>query len=188
MRQEKAAKEKEQKDAARALEQIEAKAQHSYQKDVSAVKEAKVLEDDKEWEYDEASGYYYNQSNGCHYDPKSGFYYTDSLGKWVTREEALAASQASSSSKQKRSVLKNPLPTSVLENKSSAPGRVVSNPLNPTRPVKGATSSLAVNKRKRQDEKPKVLSEEQKAALKAREAARKRVEEREAPLLGLYRQ
>lgn len=188
MRQEKAAKDKQQKEAARALEQIEAKAQRSYQKDVSAGKEVKVLEDDKEWEYDSASGYYYNQNNGCHYDPKSGFYYTDSLGKWVTREEALAASQASSNLTQKKSVLKNPLSTSVSENKSALPGRVVSMPLNPTRTVKGAPSSLSVNKRKRQDEKPKVLSEEQKAALKAREAARKRVEEREAPLLGLYRQ
>ena len=53
------------------------------------------------------------------------------------------------------------------------------------RSIKGAPSSLAV-KRKRQDEKPKAMSKEEVVALKAREAARKRVEEREKTLLGLY--
>jgi len=32
-----------------------------------------------------------------------------------------------------------------------------------------------------------VISKEEEAALKAREAARKRVEDREKPLMGLYR-
>lgn len=68
-----------------------------------------------------------------------------------------------------------------------APGVVVTKPLNPMRPVKGAPSAIAVNKRKREDNKPKVISKEEEAALKAREAARKRVEDREKPLMGLYR-
>ena len=55
------------------------------------------------------------------------------------------------------------------------------------RSIKGTPSSVAIGKRKRQDEKPKVISKEEAAALKAREAAKKRVEEREKPLLGLYR-
>lgn len=58
---------------------------------------------------------------------------------------------------------------------------------NPTKSAKGsAPSSLMVNKRKRQD-KPKAISAEEAAALKAREAARKRVEDREKSLLGLYK-
>jgi WW domain-binding protein 4 len=55
------------------------------------------------------------------------------------------------------------------------------------RTVKGAPSAIAVNKRKREDGKPKVISKEEEAALKAREAARKRMEDREKPLMGLYR-
>lgn len=81
-----------------------------------------------------------------------------------------------------------------MENKSaarvqsgSAPGPVVSAALNPTRSVKGSTSSLAVGKRKRQEMKPKTMSAEEATALKAREAARKRVEGREKSFLGLYK-
>jgi WW domain-binding protein 4 len=55
------------------------------------------------------------------------------------------------------------------------------------RNTKGAASSIAINKRKREDGKPKKMSKEEEEALKAREAARKRVEDREKPLLGLYR-
>lgn len=33
-----------------------------------------------DWEFDSATGYYYDQRNGCHYDPNSGFYYTDAIG------------------------------------------------------------------------------------------------------------
>ncbi|KAA8545915.1 hypothetical protein F0562_020634 [Nyssa sinensis] len=211
MRQDKVAKEKEEKEAARALEQIEAKAKRSYQKDVATFQEAResnahaliAQEDGRgtakgsvisggEWEYDSASGYYYNQSNGCHYDPNSGFYYTDALGKWVTQEEAFAASQVSSESKQKNTILKKPLSSSdnkgdVKRQSGPPPGRVVSASLNPMRSTKGAPSSLTVNKRKRPAEKPKVVSEEEAAAQKAREAARKRVEDREKSLLGLYR-
>ncbi|XP_011000056.1 PREDICTED: RNA-binding protein 5 isoform X2 [Populus euphratica] len=148
-----------------------------------------------EWDYDSTSGYYYNQSNGLHYDPNSGFYYSDAIGKWVTQEEAYAAVRISSGSKNKESSFKKPLPasavSSVKENKVAAqsgppPGPVVSASLNPRRSAKGAPSKIAVNKRKRPDEKPKAVSVEEKAALKAREAARKRVEEREKSLLGLY--
>ncbi|KAL7209236.1 hypothetical protein ACSBR1_030884 [Camellia fascicularis] len=174
---------------------VDHKANRSYQKDISAFREARdsnahalVAQEagqgsvisGEEWEYDSSSGYYCNQNNGCFYDPNSGFYYTDALAS-------------------KKPILKKPLSAlegrSALENKGATKsqngallGPVVSAPLNPKRSIKGAPSSLTVNKRKRQDEKPKVLSEEEAAALKKREAARKRVEEREKPLLGLYRQ
>lgn len=116
----------------------------------------------------------------------------------MTQEELLAAIQNSSSSSQKKPIFQKPLPlklaTPVSENKlsispggASAPGPVVSKPLNPMRAVKGAPSTLTPNKRKRLDQKPKVISKEEAAALKAREAAKKRVEEREKSLLGLYK-
>lgn len=208
MREEKVAKEKEQKAATRALEQIEAKANRSYQKDVASFQEARdsnlqALEGSAggfsgEWEYDSSSGYYYNQTDGCYYDPNSGFYYTESLGKWVTQAEVLAAIQASSASRQKKPVLGKPSSSKedgpVSENKPNvtphgAPplGPVLTKSLNPTRTVKGAPSTLTVNKRKRLDQKPKVVSQEEAAALKAREAARRRVEAREKSLLGLYK-
>ncbi|KAG4160098.1 hypothetical protein ERO13_D02G212600v2 [Gossypium hirsutum] len=201
MRKESAAKEKEQKDAARALEQIEAKAKRSYQKDVASFEARdssdQALDGQEDWDYDGSSGYYYNQNNGLYYDPKSGFYYSDAIGRWVTQEEAYSKVQASSNTKSRDPILKKPFPTSgtgpVADNKSvaksqnkTAPGPVISATLNPMRSVKGASSSLAV-KRKRQDEKPKAVSKEEVAALKAREAAKKRVEEREKPLLGLYK-
>ncbi|MBA0649395.1 hypothetical protein Goklo_016964, partial [Gossypium klotzschianum] len=201
MRKESAAKEKEQKDAARALEQIEAKAKRSYQKDVASFEARdssdQALDGQEDWDYDSSSGYYYNQNNGLYYDPKSGFYYSDAIGRWVTQEEAYSKVQASSNTKSRDFILKKPFPTSgtgpVSDSKSvaksqnkTAPGPVISATLNPMRSVKGASSSLAV-KRKRQDEKPKAVSKEEAAALKAREAAKKRVEEREKPLLGLYK-
>jgi WW domain-binding protein 4 len=55
------------------------------------------------------------------------------------------------------------------------------------RHVKGAPTAISVNKRKGEDKKPKVVSKEEEAALKAREAARKRVDDREKPLMGLYK-
>ncbi|KHG15809.1 WW domain-binding 4 [Gossypium arboreum] len=201
MRKESAAKEKEQKDAARALEQIEAKAKRSYQKDVASFEARdssdQALDSQVDWDYDSSSGYYYNQNNELYFDPKSGFYYSDAIGRWVTQEEAYSKVQASSNTKSRDPILKKPFPTSetgpVADSKSvaksqnkTAPGPVISATLNPMRSVKGASSSLAV-KRKRQDEKPKAVSKEEAAALKAREAAKKRVEEREKPLLGLYK-
>ncbi|XP_026394490.1 zinc finger protein ZOP1-like [Papaver somniferum] len=209
MRKDNVAKEKEQKEAARALEQIEAKAKRSYQKDLAAVKEVRdsntrAVEAQEEsvgagrfssasrdWVLDSVSGYYYNQLNGYYYDPNSGFYYSDAIGKWVTQEEAFAIG-GSAQPKPKGSLSKKPLSAASeggsKSNGGPAPGLVIQgSSLNPSRSVKGASSSVAVNKRKRQEEKkPKVVSKEEAAALKAREDAKKRMEEREKPLLGLY--
>ncbi|XP_042491803.1 zinc finger protein ZOP1 [Macadamia integrifolia] len=219
IRKENAAKEKEHKEAARALQQIEAKAKRSYQKDLKTFQDAEesnayVLQaheagpdaakcfvafsdGNNEWEFDSASGYYYNQANGYHYDPNSGLYYSSALGKWITQEEAFTTSQVSSELKQKESVSIKPSTSSVAspvaEDKGAMkhqsgppPGLVAAAYRNPMRSVKGAPSSIMV-KRKRGNEKPKVISKEEAAALKAREAAKKRMEDREKPLLGLYR-
>nr|XP_025623106.1 zinc finger protein ZOP1 isoform X3 [Arachis hypogaea] len=167
MRKENATKEKEQKETARALEQIEAKAQRSYQKDKAKFEETR-------------------QSHEL-----------DDQGKWVTQEEAYASPQFSSNAgisgpnSKSLSTSQSKLVKEKTENKSQngpSPGPVVSYSLNSKRNVKGTPSSLTVGKRKRPEEKckAKVIPEEEKAALKAREAARKRVEEREKSLLGLY--
>ncbi|KAJ4964896.1 hypothetical protein NE237_016745 [Protea cynaroides] len=220
MRKENAAKEKEQKEAARALQQIEAKAKRSYQKDLEKFQDAResnaqvfqayeagpdtancfvaYSDGNNEWEYDSSSGYYYNRANNYHYDPNSGLYYSSVLGKWITVEEAFATSQVASEPKQKEPVSIRPSTSSAvapaaedkgaMRNQSGPPpGLVVASSPNPMRFVKGAPSSISVNKRKRQNEKPKVITKEEAAALKAREAAKKRVEEREKPLLGLYK-
>lgn len=119
-------------------------------------------------------------------------YNCDVTGKWVTQEEAYKAVQVSKKPKSGQPSGKgNQLPETKDADKLQtgwAPRQVVSGSLNPARTAKGAApSSIAVNKRKRQDEKkPKVISKEEEAALKAREAAKKRVEEREKPLMGLY--
>lgn len=116
----------------------------------------------------------------------------------MAQEEAYANPQFLSNAGYKETILKNPGSTSgagpATENKRAdksqngpPPGPVVSASLNPMRSVKGARSSVSVGKRKRQEEKPRAISAQEAAALKAREAARKRVEEREKPLLGLYR-
>ncbi|VYS48596.1 unnamed protein product [Arabidopsis thaliana] len=192
MRERSAAKDKELKKNEKLLQQIEAKATRSYQKDIATaqqVAKANGAPEDgtSDWMLDSASGYYYNQTNGLHYDSQSGFYYSDSIGHWVTQDEAYAAVKTSSGTKVplvKKSVSSSGAGPSV----GKPPGRLVTASLNPKRAVKGAASSvdLGNNKRKRQDEKPKKVSAEEKAALKAREAARKRVEDREKPLLGLY--
>ncbi|CAN1307335.1 Zinc finger protein ZOP1 [Linum perenne] len=198
MRQDKVAKDKAEKAAASALEQIEAKAKRSYQKDVENLKEAgdaralDFQEDSKEkWDYDSTTGYYYNSKNGLHYDSNSGFYYSDSMGKWVTQQEAYATLKVSSDITSSRNP---PMPTALSMKPSSSattsgppPGPVVSASLNPTRSVKGAASKVAVVNKRKRDERPKALSQEDKAAIKAREAAKKRVEEREKGLLGLYK-
>lgn len=116
----------------------------------------------------------------------------------MAQEEAYANPQFLSNAGYKETILKKPGSTSgagpATENKRAdksqngpPPGPVVSASLNPMRSVKGARSSVSVGKRKRQEEKPRAISAQEAAALKAREAARKRVEEREKPLLGLYR-
>lgn len=192
MRKESAAKEKQQKEAAKALEQIEEKAKRCYQKDMVSFQQAhksssnsSALQDsapDKsvfsatsgEWEHDAASGYYYNLAGGYHYDPNSCLYYSSSLGKWVTQEVAFPSSRLPKAD------------TAKLKG-DKAPSLVVSSSLNPMRSVKGSPSSIAVNKRKREGDKTKVISKEETEALKAREAARKRVDDREKPMLGLYR-
>ncbi|KAG2242051.1 hypothetical protein Bca52824_096107 [Brassica carinata] len=180
MREKSAAKDKELKKNEKLLQQIEAKATRSYQKDIATAHEvakangAPRMVHAVNWVLDAASGYYYNQINGLHYDSKSGFYYTDSIGRWVTQDEAYAAVKTSSDKDTKVPLVKS---------------QVVSATLNPKRNVKGAASSVEIgnNKRKRIDDKPKkVVSAEEKAALRAREAARKRVEDREKSLLGLY--
>ncbi|CAM8945061.1 unnamed protein product [Rhodiola kirilowii] len=199
VRKKNVAKEKDEKTTHKAFEQIEAKAKSSYQKDVATFQKARESNlqafegSGNEWDYDSSTGYHYNRSNGFYYDPNSGFYYCDALGKWVTRKEALASPHFSSAS----TAPSNKSQTANADDSSSnlksgpAPGRVVSAPLNPLRNVKGKQSSIAVAKRKREEEKPKAkqkpVNAEEAAALKAREAAKKRVQDREAPLLGLYR-
>ncbi|CAL9196961.1 unnamed protein product [Musa hybrid cultivar] len=122
MRKESAAREKEQKEAARALKEIEAKAKKSYQNDLASFQRV-----------DTSDGL---QSN-----------------KTITDEAQCSAA---------------------TRNEAGAPGLVISTPLNPMRAVKGAQSSVTV---KMNDEKVKVISKEEAEALKAMEAARKRMEE-----------
>lgn len=55
----------------------------------------------------------------------------------------------------------------------------------PSKVGKGVASSLEINKRRR-EEKTGPVSSEEAAALAAREAAKKRVLDREKSLLGLY--
>lgn len=190
MREEKVAKDKEKKETARVLTQIEEKATRSYQKDISTFQKAQTSGEgigdgsttSGEWEHDPSTGYHYNQSNGCYYDPNSGFYYTDALGKWVTQEEAFAAAAKQSSG----SIQKKPsFATPSLTSKSQTDSKSQKTSVNPTRSV-NKPSSLHINKRKRPENKSKAVSEEEAAALKAREAARKRVEDREKTSLGLY--
>lgn len=107
-------------------------------------------------------------------------------GKWVTQEEAFTAAKNSAGSKQKVALKKQSGQPDEKKESGRAPGRVVSGSLNPIRSVKGAQSSLAVGKRKTPYEKPKAVPAEEAAALKAREAAKKRVEAREKNMLGLY--
>ncbi|WVZ81982.1 hypothetical protein U9M48_029301 [Paspalum notatum var. saurae] len=221
MQKESDAKDKEQQQAARALQQIEAKAKKSYQKDLensqrnadgdtsaapgdgcktkffsqphkSVIGQCFITAFQIRWVFESASGYYHDKSTGLYYDSNSGFYYSDCLGKWVTQEEAYKSVQTSkadigqSSTSQTKSSASTASAVPAIKG-GPAPGRVVTKPLNPMRPIKGAPSPAAANKRKREDSKPKVISKEEEAALKAREAARKRVEDREKPLMGLYK-
>ncbi|KAI4298439.1 hypothetical protein L6164_031998 [Bauhinia variegata] len=145
MRTENAAKEKEQKEAVRAFEQIEAKAKRSYQTDVvkfEVARESHALDD---------------------------------RGKWVTQEEAYASASPHflSNSGHKGPTMSKPSSASQsasVENKASnksqngsppGPVPVVSSSLNPTRSVKFAPSSLNVGKRKRPNEKQRRKSSTQ---------------------------
>ncbi|XP_048543332.1 zinc finger protein ZOP1 [Triticum urartu] len=196
MQKDGAAKEKEQQQAAKALQLIEAKAKKSYQKDLE--NNQRNTDGDSSaapgegWVFDSTSGYYYDKATGLYYDSNSGFYYSDGLGKWVTQEEAYKWAETSKTNVAQSSTSQPKTPSGggpVAGIKGGpAPGVVVKKPLNPMRAVKGAPSALAANKRKREDtKKPKVVSKEEEAALRAREAARKRVEDREKPLMGLYK-
>ncbi|KAJ6795111.1 zinc finger protein ZOP1 [Iris pallida] len=169
------------------------KAKRSYQKDISSFQGGnkstnhppKALGNSSEWEYDAASGYYYNLSKGYHYDPKSCLYYSSDIGKWITEEESLKSCKFSRWDAGQSSQSKDEGAGSKSKG-GPALGVVVSSSLNQLRSVKGAAqSSIAVNKRKRENEKTKVISKEEAGALKAREAAKKRMEEREKPLMGL---
>ncbi|KAG7594624.1 hypothetical protein ISN45_Aa01g033650 [Arabidopsis thaliana x Arabidopsis arenosa] len=104
MREKSAAKDKELKKNEKLLQQIEAKATRSYQKDIATAQQVAKANGAPEdgtsgWVLDSASGYYYNQTNGLHYDSQSGFYYSDSIGHWVTQDEAYAAVKTSSGTK-----------------------------------------------------------------------------------------
>ncbi|KAK4762101.1 hypothetical protein SAY87_029985 [Trapa incisa] len=183
------------------------KAKRSYQKDVESFKETRDtnaqaldvgVDGEERWKFDDSSGYYYDQGSGLYYDPNSGFYYSDAIGKWVTQEEAYACTSVPSNSKSKTPIVGKLVSSSregqatekdgnCVSKKEPPPGPIVSGSLNPMRSVKGAARSSFAVKRKRENDKPKFLSKEEQAALKAREAAKKRVEEREKPLHGLYR-
>ncbi|XP_051204284.1 zinc finger protein ZOP1 [Lolium perenne] len=195
MQKDGAAKEKEQQQAAKALQLIEAKAKKSYQKDLE--NNQRNMDGDSSaapgegWVFDSTTGYYHDKSTGLYYDSNSGFYYSDGLGKWVTQEEAYKSVETSKTdvAQSSTSQAKPPGGGGVISSIKGgpAPGLVVTKPLNPMRAVKGAPSGVAANKRKREEKKPKVVTKEEEAALRAREAARKRVEDREKPLMGLYK-
>ncbi|KAG8076895.1 hypothetical protein GUJ93_ZPchr0006g44619 [Zizania palustris] len=172
------------------------KAKKSYQKDLESSQ--RNVDGDTSaapgdgWEFDSTSGYYYDKSTGLYYDSNSGFYYSDGLGKWVMPEEAYNWAKMSQTDAGQSSTSQTKPPAAVTTvptiKGDQAPGVVVTKPLNLMRTVKGAPSAIAVNKRKREDTKPKkAISKEEEAALKARDAARKRTEDREKPLMGLYR-
>lgn len=254
IRKDNAAKEKEKEQAIKALQQIEAKAKQSYQKDLAAFRETKVTSSEdqynlsksslgydrktpvssayslaveygpgsasegkaEEWEFDESSGYYFNAATRYYYDPNSGLYYSDIIGKWVTHEVAFKSSQvprtdigskslylssqngvgtkqeASANNSAPRTATSkvniNTSENSVATRSESGPppGPVLPAVKVPKGSSKGAPSSLQVAKRKR-EEKTVHVSSEETAAIAAREAAKKRMEEREKPLLGLYK-
>ncbi|KAK8921813.1 hypothetical protein KSP39_PZI020382 [Platanthera zijinensis] len=113
MRKESAAKEKEHKEAAKALEQIEEKAKRCYQKDMASFQQAHKSTNNSaarldnapdksvfsatsgEWEHDAASGYYYNLANGYHYDPNTSLFYSSSIGIFVCIESAYKGEESS---------------------------------------------------------------------------------------------
>ncbi|PKA55466.1 hypothetical protein AXF42_Ash006668 [Apostasia shenzhenica] len=154
MQKESAEKDKEQKEAVKALEKIEEKAKNSYQKDIKTFREA----------HKSISNSTALQDNA----PDKSVFSASSGGKWVKQEVAFPSSK-------------------VLRTSTSAASSLsLSTSLNHRRSVKGSPSSIVVNKRKRDDAKTKDISKEEAAALRAREAARKRVEEREKPLLDAF--
>ncbi|XP_011629143.1 zinc finger protein ZOP1 isoform X7 [Amborella trichopoda] len=154
MRKENAAKEKEQKEALRDFEQLEMKANRSYQKDLAAFKKGA-------------------DSN------------TDTLETAVDDPHTKASLITSKDDVSEKSTIKVSKDSGKYKG-GPPPGLVVSSYMHSRGSSKGAPSSISVGKRKRED-KPKSMSSEEAAALQAREAARRRTEEREKGLLGLYR-
>ncbi|XP_065015471.1 zinc finger protein ZOP1-like [Musa acuminata AAA Group] len=138
MRKESAAREKEQKEAARALKEIEAKAKKSYQNDLASFQRV-----------DTSDGL---QSN-----------------KTITDE---AQCSAATRNDLNGLWMQNVIVISRIELKLELQGW-----LSQHRAVKRAQSSATVKRRKRDDEKAKMISKEEAEALKAMEAARKRMEE-----------
>ena len=128
-------------------------------------------------------------------------------GKWTTQEEAHLASQkahaeagiapaASTQSKQPPHTKDEPKTSSnstttshakaaVITSTTASQGPVLKQKSLPSKGGKGVPSSLEINKRRR-EEKSGPVSSEEAAALAAREAAKKRVLDREKSLLGLY--
>lgn len=155
---------------------------------------------DGEWTFVDKVGYYFNAATGYYYDANSGLYYSELFGKWTTQEEAFKASRESrggacsevsaKGSAPEQNVLvvaarQPPRTGAPLVSSSELPGPVLKASQIKPIPGKGVPSSLEVGKRKRQ-EKTEPLSKDEATAIAAREAARKRTQEREKALLGLY--
>ncbi|KAL3686817.1 hypothetical protein R1sor_013126 [Riccia sorocarpa] len=180
--------------------------------EVAGARESRVSTpaSDTEWTYDESTGYHFNAATGYYYDPNSGLYYSDVLGKWTTQDEALKASQDSKLGTTPERVKGSKLSLGGVpqiqadyqsravttatsdKGKDQTPAkeggvsvRPVTKKQIPVGVGKGVASSLEIGKRKR-EEKTGQVSNEEAAALAAREAARKRTQEREKALLGLY--
>ncbi|KAH7297274.1 hypothetical protein KP509_26G063000 [Ceratopteris richardii] len=183
IRKENASKEKERQQALKDMDRIEAQARRSYQKDLESqekVKASATATDSGslgasakgEWVHDQETGYRCNATLGCYHDPKSGLYFSQRLGKWTSQLEALKDSAIRSNSLE------------IKPGKPPGPGSILKE-ARPLMPVKGKASSLQVGNRKR-PARSESISKEEEEALKAREAAKKRVQEREKAFLGLY--
>eukprot|EP00249_Psilotum_nudum_P017544 c26381_g1_i2 orf=252-1037(-) len=212
IRKETVAKEKEKQQAVKDLERIEAKARQSYEKDLvaSQKKEVCVSAATRQGLHDnfEVGENRLLLSRAVNRSEDSLTATSDHKadGKWATKEEAFQAHQVvkdavhnistvrATASKQ---VIANVVPENLkdstnpasrsLSNASNAalPGPVLQVPKGTVRLGKGVPSSLDLGKRKR-EEKTDLISSKEAAALAAREAARKRTQEREKGFLGLY--
>lgn len=200
IRKENASKEKEKQQALKDMERIEAQARRRYQKDLvakeritasSASATTTEVQAPGEWMLDQTSGYFYNAITGYYHDPNSGLYYNEHLGKWTSREEAFRESVAGAHvPEQKVCVATEQRLLGARAKEASSieiPGPVLQASKFKGISSKGVASSVEVGKRKRQ-EKSESLSKgkDEVDALKAREAAKKRTQEREKGLMGLY--
>lgn len=114
-------------------------------------------------------------------------------GKWTTREEAFKSSSVAKKVPIKTTTevtlktVGNQQKLSVVSRKADPPGKVRRQETAEGMKALSVPSSLVVKKRKSEDTKGNGrLSKEEIAARNAREAARKRTEEREKKFLGLY--